>query len=50
MNLVEGHAVRDHQEFLERLGFAGVQNSPTVGLFDGQMRQPRQYRQRGRWQ
>ena len=29
----------DYFERLERLGFAGVQNFPTVGLFDGQMRQ-----------
>ena len=29
----------DYFDRLERLGFAGVQNFPTVGLFDGQMRQ-----------
>jgi predicted TIM-barrel enzyme len=29
----------DYFDRLERLGFAGVQNLPTVGLFDGQMRQ-----------
>jgi predicted TIM-barrel enzyme len=29
----------DFFDRLERLGFAGVQNFPTVGLFDGQMRQ-----------
>ena len=29
----------DYFDRLERLGFAGAQNFPTVGLFDGQMRQ-----------
>ena len=29
----------DYFDRLERLGFAGVQNFPTVGLFDGQIRQ-----------